>query len=53
MEEADRNQKDIEEYVLSRTKIAKEKLDKIRNQKIDFYIHSEEAFKYGIVDEVL
>lgn len=53
MEETDRTQKDIEEYVLSRTKITKEKLDEIRNQKKDFYIHSEDAFTYGIVDEVL
>ena len=53
IEETDRTQKDIEEYVLSRTKITKEKLDEIRSQKKDLYIHSEDAFTYGIVDEVL
>ena len=30
-----------------------EELARIREKKKDFYIHSDEAVKYGIVDEVL
>lgn len=43
----------IEEYVIDRTNLTKDDIKEIREKRIDFYIHSDEAVKYGIVDEVL
>ena len=49
-EEMDWLNKKIEEYVIDRTNFTK---NEIREKKKDFYIHSDKAVKYGIVDEVL
>ena len=46
-------QKSIEEYVIERTKLTKEDMDDIREKKKDFFIHSKEALKWGIVDEII
>lgn len=43
----------IEEYVIDRTNLTKDDIKEIREKKKNFYIHSDEAVKYGIVDEVL
>lgn len=43
----------IEEYVIDRTNLTKDDIKEIREKKKDFYIHSDKAVKYGIVDEVL
>jgi len=51
-EEFDRAQKSIEEFVISRTKITQSKLDKIRTEKIDWYIHSDEVEKLGIAEVI-
>lgn len=51
--EMDNLNKQIEEYVLERTKLTKEDIADIREKKKDFYIHSDKAIEYGIVDEVL
>ena len=51
-EMGDQNTK-IEEYVIDRTNLTKDDIKEIREKKKDFYIHSNEAVKYGIVDEVL
>ena len=48
----DQNTK-IEEYVIDRTNLTKNDIKEIREKKKDFYIHSDKAVKYGIVDEVL
>lgn len=48
----DQNTK-IEEYVIDRTNLTKDDIKEIREKRKDFYIHSDEAVKYGIVDEVL
>lgn len=45
--------KQNEEYVIERTKLTKDIIDSIRNEKKDFYIHSDKAIEYGIVGEVL
>lgn len=42
-----------EEYVIDRTKLTRDKVKDIREKKKDFYIHSDKAVEYGIVDEVL
>ena len=52
-EEMDWLNKKIEEYVIDRTNLTKDDIKEIREKKKDFYIHSDEAVKYGIVDEVL
>jgi len=51
-EMGDQNTK-IEEYVIDRTNLTKNDIKEIREKRKDFYIHSDKAVKYGIVDEVL
>lgn len=46
-------QKQIEEYVMSRTNISKSKLDVIREKKIDWFIRCDEAMKLGIIHGVI
>ena len=53
MAERDRMNEYIIQYILDRTYFKKEELDNIWEKKQDFYINSEDAEKYGIVDEVL
>lgn len=52
-DEMDWLNKKIEEYVINRTNLTKDDIKEIREKKKDFYIHSDKAVKYGIVDEVL
>lgn len=49
----DFEQRLIEEYVISRTNITKDKLKIIREKKIDWYIRCEEAMKLGIAHEII
>lgn len=53
MDEDTRIQNDIEKFVLSRTKIKKERIDEVREKKIDWYIHSEDFVRLGLCDEIL
>lgn len=53
MAEHDRMNEYMIQYILDRTYFKKEKLDNIWEKKQDFYINSEGAEKYGIVNEVL
>lgn len=43
----------MEAYVLSHTKISREKLRKIKERKQDWYIDPKEAISLGIADEVM
>ena len=43
----------IEEYVAERTKLTKYDLEDIREKKKDYYINSEDALKWGVVDEII
>lgn len=52
-DEMDKLNKMNEDFVIERTKLTKEDIDDIREKKKDFYIHSEDALKFGIVDEIL
>lgn len=52
-EQLDYLNKQNEEYVLERTKITKERLEEVKQKKIDWYIHPEEALELGIVDEII
>ena len=46
-------QNQIEEYVLKRTKIPKERLEKVRNEKIDWFIDFKDAIELGIATDVV
>ena len=52
-EQMDYLQKSIEEYVVERTNLTQADMDDIRERKKDFYIHSKDAVKWGIIDEVI
>jgi ATP-dependent Clp endopeptidase proteolytic subunit ClpP len=43
----------IDNYILSKTKIAKERLVEVREKKLDWYLYADEAVKLGIADEIL
>lgn len=52
-EEMELLNKQIEDYVIERTKLTKDDINDVREKRKDFYIHSDKAVKYGIVDEIL
>ena len=52
-EEMDYLQNTIEEYVLNRTKMTKKEIQRIRENKIDYYIHADKAVELGFADEVI
>ena len=52
-EQLDYLNKQLEDYMLERTKITKERVEEIRYKKIDWYIHPEEALELGIVNEII
>ena len=39
--------------MIERTKLTQDDIDDIREKKKDFYIHPEDALKWGIVDEII
>jgi ATP-dependent Clp protease protease subunit len=43
----------MEQFVVERTNIKKSELEDIKKQKIDLYMHIENAVRSGVVDEVL
>lgn len=51
--EMDYLNKTNEKYVIERTKLTQDDIDSIREKKKDFYVHADDAVKYGIVDEIL
>jgi ATP-dependent Clp protease protease subunit len=51
--ETKRLQNKFEEMTIRKTKITKEKLDEIREKKIDWYMTAEEALKLNVVDEII
>lgn len=51
--ESKRLQNKFEEMVIRKTKISKDKLEDIRQKKIDWYMEAEEALKLGVVDEII
>jgi ATP-dependent Clp protease protease subunit len=48
-----RLQKQIEEITLEQTKIPKKKLERVYKTKKDWYMDSEEAIKYKVIDEII
>lgn len=53
IEERDKDQAQVEKYVIERTKITQERLDEVREKKLDWYIYSEDFLSLGIVDKIL
>lgn len=53
MEEVKRLQGQLESIVKDKTKISKKKLREIFDNKVDWYMTSEEASELGVVDEIL
>jgi predicted acylesterase/phospholipase RssA len=43
----------IEELVLDKTTITKEQIEDVHNHKRDWYMSSEEALKYKIIDQII
>ena len=43
----------IEEYVASRTKMTMDELKQIRETKLDYYIHPDDAIRLGFADELI
>lgn len=50
---AEENQRMVDNYFLSKTKITKERLKEVREKKLDWYLYPEEAIKLGIADEII
>lgn len=50
---AEDTQKRIDDFILSKTKISKDRLKEVREKKLDWYLGSEEALKLGIADEIV
>lgn len=53
LKEGERLQVILDSIILNNTQILKEKLDNIKERKIDWYISAEEALKLGIIDEII
>jgi len=51
--ETERLQSMLEEMTIRLTKISKSKIDKIRKQKIDWFMTAEEALKLKVVDKIV
>lgn len=51
--EVKRLQDKIEEMTLRKTKISKQKLDKILKNKIDWYMTAQEALELGVIDKII
>lgn len=51
--ETDYLNKQNEEYVIKKTKLTKSDIDNIRNRKQDFFIHTDDALKLGIIHEII
>ena len=46
-------QERLENYVIEKTKLTKERLNKIYRQKKDVYIYAEEALELGIATKII
>ena len=49
----DRLWMDLVEYISSQTKITKERLDEIKEKKIDWYIYPEDAVDLGVATNMV
>jgi ATP-dependent Clp protease protease subunit len=52
IEEALRVQDMLDGFMLRRTKLKQKQLDSINSKKVDWYLNSQDALRYGIVDSI-
>lgn len=52
-EHLEHQQKMVEDFLLSKTKITQKKLTEIRERKIDWYIYADQAIELGCADEII
>ena len=53
LEECERLQTAIEEYIVARTKITSGRLAEVRDKKLNWFIGCDEALELGIIDETI
>lgn len=53
LDETNRLQGVVDEIILSKTAILKDKLDEVKEKKIDWYISMQEALRLNIVEEII
>lgn len=53
VEETKRLQKMLEQIVLEKTSIKKDRLKQVYVEKIDWFLSAEDALKYNVIDEIL
>lgn len=53
IEDLDRLWKDFEEYICGQTKITKERLQEVREKKLDWYIYSDESIDLGVATDII
>lgn len=52
LDEGDRLMEMYDNYILSRTKLTRRKLNKVKKSKSDWYFGAEEALEYGLINEI-
>lgn len=52
LDECDRLMEMYDSYILSRTKLTRRKLNKVKKSKSDWYFGVEEALEYGLINEI-
>lgn len=53
MSESERLMQLYDDYIVNKTKIKQTKLDEVKKFKKDWYITSDEALKFGVIDEII
>lgn len=53
LKETERLQSKLEEMTIRLTNISKSKLEKVRKQKIDWFMTAEESLKLGVIDKII
>lgn len=51
--EVEKEMNKLKKYVIERTKIPEAKINKVFNEKVDWYIQPEEAIKLGVADKIM
>jgi len=52
LDEGNRIMEMYDEYLLSKTKLTRRKINKVKKDKSDWYFGADEALEYGLIDEI-
>ena len=52
LDEGNRLMEMYDDYILSKTKLTRRKLNKVKKNKFDWYFGADEALEYGLIDEI-